>query len=92
MAGFLNPVSFSFFLFGGDIMKTFDMDGSEHIIGDKDCCHRFGGVHKEDMGVIHFQAVYGGQYYECDKCHKTGLSVWEINDYDDRYEFYMGED
>ena len=57
--------------------KTFDMDGCEHRRSDPDCCGSFGEIclWSDDIspptecgGIMHYQAVYGGYYYECDKC------------------------
>jgi len=61
--------------------KTFDMDGTEHKIGDLDCCGMFGrscnfivgdpGDRGECGGILHYQPTYDGAYYECDKCGLT---------------------
>jgi hypothetical protein len=50
--------------------RSFDMDGSEHREGDERCCHGE-GRHEGCGGLWHFQAVYGGQFHECDRCHET---------------------
>jgi hypothetical protein len=51
--------------------QTFVMDCSEHIVGDPDCCSCFGA--RCSCGhLIHFEAIYGGQYYECEHSHATG--------------------
>ena len=68
-------------------VKTFDMDGCEHIVGDPDCCGCSGeicdvivnqvtlgkniGAFDICGGIMHYQPVYGGYYYECDKCGRT---------------------
>jgi len=70
-----------------DNMKTFDMDGSEHTVGDPDCCASFGkvceahinevsfgknlGAYDVCKGIMHYQPVYGGDYYQCDRCGAT---------------------
>ena len=68
-------------------IKTFDMDGCEHTVGDPDCCGSFGeicvaavnqvtwgkgvGAFDRCEGILHYQPVYGGYYYKCDKCGRT---------------------
>ena len=67
--------------------ETFLMDSWEHKIGDPDCCGSHGEIclaktnqvtFGKDMGafdickgILHYQPVYGGYYYECDKCGRT---------------------
>ncbi len=73
--------------------ETFDMDGSEHSIGDPDCCGSFSapclahineiswalpgkeglgvGAYDKCKGILHYQAVYGGFYHQCDLCGRT---------------------
>lgn len=47
----------------------FEMDGMEHIVGDKKCCGQW--ARKCDCGgIVHYQPVWGGYYYECDLCHE----------------------
>ena len=50
--------------------ETFMMDGCEHTIGDPNCCGSFGEActHPKCSGIMHYQPVYGGYYYKCDKC------------------------
>ena len=65
---------------------TFDMDGIEHRAGDPDCCMgsemcnavindvSFGkniGAYDRCEGKLHYQPVYGGYYYQCEKCGRT---------------------
>ena len=68
-------------------VKTFIMDSCEHIIGDYKCCGSFGEVcqaHVNEVsfgknigaydtcgGILHYQSVYGGYFYQCDKCGMT---------------------
>jgi len=55
--------------------ETFDMDSCEHRRGDPDCCsHEVCDNITDDVmckGFMHYQPVYGGYYYECDKCGRT---------------------
>ena len=57
--------------------KTFMMDSCEHRRGDPDCCSNFAKVCIKTTndevcnGIMHYQPVYGGYYYECDKCGRT---------------------
>jgi len=52
-----------------DIIEIFTMDGSEHTANDTTgCCDLFGRKCKCG-GFMHHQPVYGGYYYECEKCH-----------------------
>lgn len=48
---------------------VFFMDGEEHIVGDNDCCLSFRKRCKCG-GIMHFQPVYGGIFYRCDRCGK----------------------
>ena len=51
-------------------IETFIMDGSEHTTNSiTGCCDSFG---KQCVcgGFMHYQPVYGGYYYECERCHK----------------------
>lgn len=52
---------------------TFDMDGMSHKVGDPDCCMPWPqwSTCRHCGGRMHFQAVYGGYYHECEKCHET---------------------
>lgn len=51
-------------------IKAFDMDGEEHTPHkETGCCSAFGKP-CECGGWYHYQPVYGGYYYECEKCHK----------------------
>ena len=47
----------------------FLMDDNEHIIGDNECCGIFGEKCKCG-GIMHFQFVYDGIFYRCDRCGK----------------------
>jgi hypothetical protein len=56
----------------GDIDEhhVFFMDGSEHTKEDETgCCGSF-GKKCECGGFMHYQPVYGGQYYKCEQCGK----------------------
>lgn len=46
------------------------LDGTAHVRGDPNCCAIFAGETCETcgVGVMHFQACYGGQWHECDYC------------------------
>lgn len=49
---------------------VFYMDGSEHEINSETgCCDRFGKT-CECGGFMHYQPIYGGYYYKCEKCGK----------------------
>ncbi|HEC64060.1 MAG TPA: hypothetical protein ENI23_02060 [bacterium] len=58
--------------------EIFMMDGCKHRRGDPDCCGR-GEICNEltynsnitCSGIMHYQPVYGGFYYECDRCGRT---------------------
>lgn len=46
----------------------FMMDGSLHFKhSETGCCGNFGKTCKCD-GYMHYQPVYGGYYYQCEKC------------------------
>lgn len=47
----------------------FFMDDEEHIVSNNDCCSNFGKKCKCG-GIMHFQPVYGGIFYRCDRCGK----------------------
>ena len=50
--------------------SKFEMDGIEHTVGDdSQCCSPF-ALKCDCGGILHYQPVWGGQYYECDLCHK----------------------
>ena len=59
--------------------EIFMMDGCEHRKGDPDCCGSGGDICDaltknskiEWGGIMHYQAFYGGFYYECDRCGRT---------------------
>ena len=63
--------------------KTLMMDGCEHRVGDPNCCGSHGEICTEAAlafqsnlatecgGILHYQPVYGGYYYECDRCGRT---------------------
>jgi hypothetical protein len=53
-------------------MKIFKIDGSDHEVGG-DCCQFWFGQnedrqHKGCGGFWHYQPVYNGYVYQCDKC------------------------
>lgn len=56
-------------------MKTFFMDGINHVIGDEGCCRT--GLRCRCGGVIHYQPVYGGYEMECDCCHTKDERNWQ---------------
>lgn len=58
-----------------DNLQTFEMDGSEHIFPAEisGCCQTYGKVCKECGGWCHYQPVYGGYYFECEKCHNVSI-------------------
>ena len=45
----------------------FLMGGNEHLVGDLSCCKE---GKCECGGLIHLQAILGGQFCRCDKCGK----------------------
>lgn len=48
--------------------SLFMMDGSLHFEQEKtNCCGNFGKT-CECGGYMHYQPVYGGFYYKCEKC------------------------
>lgn len=47
--------------------SAFLMDGTEHTTG---CCDAFGKPCKCG-GWMHYQPVYGGYFYECERCRDT---------------------
>ena len=54
-------------------MATFEMDGSAHRVGDPSCCTPLVSRFEKCGhcgGRMHFQAVYGGYYHECEDCHR----------------------
>ena len=48
--------------------QVFYIDGSDHIIGDEDCCGSFAKDCEKCGGIKHYQPMYGGFIYKCDKC------------------------
>jgi hypothetical protein len=61
--------------------ETFNMDGTEHDIGP-DCWCSIGSedkVHTKCGGYWHYQGVYAGYYYKCDKCHTVSLNPAHAN-------------
>jgi len=51
--------------------EVFMMDGTEHNVG-KDCwCDPDENRKCGCGGLRHYQAVYGGYYYQCDLCKTT---------------------
>ena len=51
--------------------KTFDMDGTEHIIPHSKCHCREARKCPQCFEPMHYQPVYGGYYYQCDNRHKN---------------------
>ena len=54
--------------------ETFMMNGCEHRRGDPDCCGSTSIICARTTndvicnGIMHFQGVYDGSFYECDRC------------------------
>jgi len=48
---------------------VFTMDGSNHYLDHEKCCGHFGKT-CDCGGYMHYQPVYGGFYYKCEKCLK----------------------
>lgn len=48
---------------------SFDMDGTEHAApaATTGCCRQFGRA-CPCGGWQHYEAVYGGYYYQCERC------------------------
>lgn len=55
-----------------DKTRTFLMDGTEHEAPNKltGCCNAFGKKCGKCGGFMHYQAVRGGYFYECEDCHE----------------------
>lgn len=53
-----------------DKSKPFLMDGTKHYPG-KECCGSFSQPCPRCGGIGHYQPVYGGVLYECEKCHHS---------------------
>lgn len=52
---------------------VFEMDGTEHFNNEETgCCTNWGG-RCECGGWLHWQPVYGGYYYKCDKCKEEQI-------------------
>ena len=49
---------------------VFLMDGMEHTVNNETgCCDQFGKI-CQCGGFMHYQPIYGGYYYKCEKCKK----------------------
>ena len=53
--------------------NSFEMDGMVHYVGNEgeDCCEGFGKICPAPAcgGYMHYQPVWGGYFYECERCH-----------------------
>lgn len=54
---------------------TFEMDGSTHEAPTRNtgCCDSVGKQCTKCGSWMHYQPVYGGYFYQCEKCDNHGL-------------------
>ena len=52
---------------------SFTMDGTEHTDYTSTGCCQYSGKACKCGGWMHYQAIYGGYYYECDICHARDI-------------------
>jgi len=56
---------------GSEMIEDFKMDGCTHSDQElTNCCGNFVKICPYCNGWMHYQPVYGGFYYECEKCHE----------------------